>query len=45
MQLSALISDLSSVLRGNIKFPFSIADNNRKILNFENFKTTIFGIY
>ena len=42
---SALISDLSSVLRGNIKFPFSIADNNRKKLNFEKISKLQFSAY
>ena len=27
---SALVSDICSILRGNIKFPFSISDSNRK---------------
>ena len=27
---SALISDISSILRGNIKFPFSISNKERK---------------
>ena len=30
---SALISDICSILRGNIKFPFSIPYKNRKKLN------------
>ena len=30
---SALVSDISSILRGNIKFPFSISSSKRKILN------------
>ena len=29
---SALISDISSILRGNIKFPFSISNKERKNL-------------
>jgi homoserine dehydrogenase len=33
---SALISDLSSVMRGNTKFPFVLADKERKKINFEN---------
>ena len=27
---SALISDISSILRGNVKFPFSISNKERK---------------
>ena len=30
---SALVSDISSILRGNIKFPFSISNKERKNLN------------
>ena len=33
---SALVSDISSILRGNIKFPFSIPNSERKKLKFEN---------
>ena len=33
---SALVSDISSILRGNIKFPFSISNKERKNLNFRN---------
>ena len=29
---SALVSDISSILRGNIKFPFSISNKERKKL-------------
>ena len=32
---SALISDISSILRGNIKFPFSISNKERIILTQE----------
>ena len=36
---SALISDLCSILRGNIKFPFGISSQVRKaILKFDNLK-------
>ena len=31
---SALVSDISSILRGNIKFPFSLSEKERKKLNF-----------
>ena len=30
---SALVSDISSILRGNIKFPFSLSRKERKNLN------------
>jgi len=33
---SALVSDISSILRGNIKFPFSLSEKERKKLNFTN---------
>ena len=42
---SALISDISSILRGNIKFPFSIASNERKKLTFDNLKSRYFSAY
>ena len=29
---SALISDISSILRGNIKYPFNLSDKERKKL-------------
>ena len=32
---SALVSDISSILRGNIKFPFSISNKERKKLNYK----------
>ena len=32
---SALVSDISSILRGNIKFPFSISSKKEKNLKFE----------
>ena len=32
---SALISDISSILRGNIKFPFSVSSKERKKLKFQ----------
>ena len=32
---SALISDISSILRGNIKFPFSLSRKERKKIKFE----------
>ena len=42
---SALISDISSILRGNIKFPFSIPNKERKKLKFENISNRIFSSY
>ena len=42
---SALISDISSVLRGNIKFPFSISNKERKSLNFKQISERLFSAY
>tara|TARA_B100001027_G_scaffold215621_1_gene189971 strand:- start:156 stop:1442 length:1287 start_codon:yes stop_codon:yes gene_type:complete len=42
---SALISDISSILRGNIKFPFSISNKERKSLNFKNISERFFSAY
>ncbi len=42
---SALISDISSILRGNIKFPFSLSNKERKKLNFENINNRFFSAY
>ena len=42
---SALVSDISSILRGNIKFPFSISNKERKILNFKNIDDRFFSAY
>ena len=42
---SALISDISSILRGNIKFPFSISSKERKNLNYSNISERIFSAY
>ena len=42
---SALISDISSILRGNIKFPFSLSKTKRKKLNFINISNRIFSAY
>ena len=39
---SALVSDISSILRGNIKFPFSISSKRRKKLNLVKLMTEIF---
>jgi homoserine dehydrogenase len=42
---SALVSDISSVLRGNIKFPFSISDRERKRLKFYDISNRMFSAY
>ena len=42
---SALVSDISSILRGNIKFPFSISNKERKRLKFENISKRFFSAY
>ena len=42
---SALISDISSILRGNIKFPFSISSRERKKLRFEKIDDRTFSAY
>ncbi len=42
---SALVSDISSVLRGNVKFPFSISSNERKKLNFYKIDDRLFSAY
>ena len=42
---SALISDISSILRGNIKFPFSISTKERKKLHYENINKRYFSAY
>ena len=42
---SALIYDIASILRGNIKYPFSIPDKERKKLNFSDIKERSFSSY
>ena len=42
---SALVSDISSILRGNIKFPFSISNKERKNLNFKDISERFFSAY
>ena len=42
---SALISDISSILRGNIKFPFSISNKERKNLKFRKISERYFSAY
>ena len=42
---SALVSDISSILRGNVKFPFSISNKERKKLKFDNIENRFFLAY
>ena len=42
---SALVSDVSSILRGNIKYPFSISSKERKKLNYNNILKLKFSAY
>ena len=42
---SALVSDISSILRGNIKFPFSLSGKERKKLTFANIDERFFSAY
>ena len=42
---SSLISDLCSVLRGNIKFPFVISDKKRKFASFDSIDEKKFSVY
>ena len=42
---SALVSDISSISRGNIKFPFSISSKKRKKLLFTNIEERFFSAY
>ena len=42
---SALVSDISSVMRGNIKFPFSLPNKARKKLKFEYINERFFSSY
>ncbi|MDC1093243.1 homoserine dehydrogenase [Pelagibacteraceae bacterium] len=42
---SALVSDISSILRGNIKFPFSLSTKERKKLKFNNISERFFSAY
>ena len=42
---SALISDISSIMRGNIKFPFVIPYNKRKSLKFEKINNKYFLLF
>ena len=42
---SSLVSDLCSVLRGNVKFPFVLSDKKRKFATFENINNKKFSVY
>ena len=42
---SALVSDISSILRGNIKFPFSVSCKERKYLKFDKIGERSFSAY
>jgi len=42
---SSLVSDLCSILRGNVKFPFVLPDNKRKLAAFENISNKKFSAY
>ena len=42
---SALVSDISSILRGNIKFPFSLSEKERKKLKSSNIADLSFSAY
>ena len=42
---SALISDISSILRGNIKFPFALSNKKRNKLRFDNIQKRFFSAY
>ena len=42
---SALVSDISSILRGNVKFPFSVSNKERKKLSFKSISERLFSAY
>ena len=42
---SALISDISSIARGNIKYPFSISNNERKKIKSDSIQNKYFSAY
>jgi homoserine dehydrogenase len=42
---SSLVSDLCSILRGNVKFPFVLSDKKRKLAIFENVYNKKFSVY
>ena len=42
---SALVSDICSILRGNIKFPYSVSDKNRKKIRSLDISEDFFSSY
>ena len=42
---SALVSDICSILRGNIKYPFSLPNSERKKIDFDSIKNKKFSSY
>jgi homoserine dehydrogenase len=42
---SALVSDISSILRGNIKFPFSLSEKERKRMKSNSIAERLFSAY
>ena len=42
---SALISDISSILRGNIKYPFAVSSKERKKIKFDSIMNQNFSAY
>tara|TARA_Y100001958_G_scaffold156392_1_gene148965 strand:+ start:2300 stop:3586 length:1287 start_codon:yes stop_codon:yes gene_type:complete len=42
---SALVSDISSISRGNVKFPFSLSSKERKKLSFADIEDRTFSAY
>ncbi len=42
---SALVSDISSIMRGNIKFPFSVSSKERKNLIYQDITERTFSAY
>ncbi|MFL2889269.1 MAG: homoserine dehydrogenase [Pelagibacteraceae bacterium] len=42
---SALISDISSILRGNIKYPFAISKKERKLIKIDSINNKVFSAY
>ena len=42
---SALVSDISSILRGNIKYPFAISNKERKNVGYDSISNQYFSTY
>jgi len=42
---SSLVSDLCSILRGNVKFPFVLSDKKRQFASFANISNKKFSVY